>query len=304
MDATSKGPVPAAKWADRIRIFSGSPAQAVEMTPEELAQPLPDPYRVIDLEKTDEESAAIGEIVAAVNDLRRLFCGYGPLAIAEERVHILSEEEFHAKIAPSRFQGKSRFGHVYLWRGWPLSDLMALLAHELMHDVSYLWIDFWAPGAVSADGVRWPPFVERRQGMVLIDPSYGTWLPHFHGLNECVTETSAVLVRKMAAGRTRLLDAAGRERLAKFVTSEPLLAFTDALIAASAGPGGDTVAAWTALFRDNLAGTGEFLRLLDARLPGATEVLRATGARPTELLPAAEKLGLESAATLIRLYCR
>src|SRR3989344_2276800 len=298
--------VPVEKWADRIRIFDGSPAQAVEVGAADLSVRLPDLFQVRDADKTAGAQTAISETVAAINELRRIFGGFGPLKISEVRVHILDEAECQNKISPGRasVQGRSRFGHVYLRRSLPLADFMAVLAHELLHDISYLWLDCWKPGAVSADGIRWPPFVERRQGMLLIDPSYGTWLPHFHGLNEAVTETAAMLVRGLMVDRTCLLDDTGKQRLKTFVSSQPLVALMDCLLATTAGPGGDAIAVWNTLFRDFLTGTDEFLLLLEKRLPGATEILRATGARPEELLPTAEKHGLTDIVPLIRQFCR
>ncbi len=49
--------------------------------------------------------------------------------------------------------------------------------------------------------------------------------------------------------------------------------------------------------------TDEFLKALEAGLPGATEVLRATGQTPRELLVAAEKLGLDKEAEFIKMFC-
>ncbi len=293
---------PVEKWADRVRFITGE--QECDMHRNMLGK-MPEIFRVTDLPKTEEESADIAEVVAALNAMRRSLCGLPPLVIADERVHITAPEEFRAKIAPGgRFQGKSLLGHVYLWRGWPRHEFQALLAHELAHAASYLWIDIRDEIGTTPQGLVLPKVLLRRQGMVLIDPSFNTLLPHFHGLNEGATELFAIAVRQSLAQTSTTLDAAARRSLASFVSSLPLLAFTDSLVQAVAGGEGNTMPTLKTLFLDYFAGTDRFLAALEARLPGATEVLRRTGARPKELLPAAERLGFERTAAVIRLFCR
>ncbi len=305
MEAARKEVGSAVKRVDRIRIISGAPAQCHELTGGDLAMDMPDVYRVHDLVKTDEEKSAIGECVAAINRLRSIFGGFDPITVPEERIHIVSEEEFRTRVAANQplAEAKTRINHVYMARGRPLVEFQATLVHELLHAISYLWLDFHEPDAITDDGIDWPPIIIRRQGMELIDPSYGTWLPHFHGLNEGVTETAAVLARKMMADESRLLGAADRELMRHLESYGPLVPFIDLLIAKAAGSDSDAIAAWSLLFRDYLTGTDAFLQKLEERLPGATNVLRCTGAMPHELLPAAERLGLAEMAQLIRLFC-
>lgn len=302
MDEKTTAVKPVQKWADRIRVLGPALECVQEMTGGTLGK-LPDFFKVSDLPKTAEESAAIDEVVAAMNVFRCSFCGLPPVDFSPDRVHILSQEEFRKKISPERFQGKAWCGHIYLWRGWPLWMLQAILAHELFHAVSYLWFDLTQPGTVTADGLRLPALFMRRAGLVLVDPSYGTLLPHFHGLNEGATETAAIAIRNIIARRTRLLDEAGKRSIIDFVTSPPLVAFTDRLITIAAGPRADVMGTMKELFLDCLNGTDGFLAQLDARLPGATEVLRRTGARPQELLPAAEELGFTDLVEPLRHYC-
>ena len=292
------------KWADRIRLFSTDSPEPQELGPED-AGPLPDAYGVTDLEKTETEVQAINEVVAGLNELRRVLFGDAPLAFSAERVHLVTPEEFQAKIAPSRrFKGKAMYGHVYLWRGWPVADLQALLAHELTHAVSYLWLDVHQEGADAGDGIKWPPITMRRNGLVLIDPSFGTWLPHFHGLNEGVTETTAMMIRRIVAAKSLLLDEGGRKHLSSWTSSPPLVKFMDTLVATAAGPDGDSVATWKLLIRDLLTGTDEFLPLLETKLFGSTHILRCTGATPLELLAAVKKLGFEDTAAFISKFRR
>ncbi|MFA6604087.1 MAG: hypothetical protein WCT10_04630 [Patescibacteria group bacterium] len=295
MENTTSVAAPQDKWADRIRLFSGSPAQAAEWKTEE-AYALPDPLHVRDLPQTEIEIAAIGEVTAVLNDLIKIMCGLGPFIFSADRVHILDAAEFQAKVGRGRFSGRSRLGHVYLERDQSTANFMGLLAHEMFHAVSYLWLDLWEAGAVSADGTKWPRVTIRRSGMTLIDPSYGTWLPHFHGLNEMVTELTAVIVRQLLAPKSFLLDAAGRKQLGSLVCSPPLVAFANRLVGTVAGPGNDHAPAARTLISDCLLGTDVFLGLLEAKLPGATDILRCTGARPDELRTAAERLGFADLA--------
>jgi hypothetical protein len=182
---------------------------------------------VTDLAKTPEESAAIAETVAALNEFRRIICGLPSLAFPAGRVHVLSEQEFRAKVPVPNRPGmycKADNGHVYLLRGLPTPIFMAALAHELFHAVSYLWLDLWDRSATPCDGIKWPSMTIRRYGMILRDPSFDTWLPHFHGLNEMVTELASMTIRQMVASRTTLLDDAGKRVLAGMVFSESILA--------------------------------------------------------------------------------
>jgi len=291
---------PVERWADRIRYMNAAYECLLDADGSILG-PLPDRFQVADLPKTSEETAAIGEAIGALNEFRRILCGLPPVIFPQSRVHILSKEEFRAKIAPVRFQGRAYFGHVYLWRGWPLPVFQALLVHELVHAVSYLWLDLTEAGAV-AGGQKLPPILPRRQGLILIDPSFNTLLPHFHGLNEGATETAAMIIRRLVASRTRLLDDAGKQALSKFVCSPPLVGFTERLVQIAAGAAGETLDPYRKLYIDCFTGTDEFLKMLESRLPGATEVLRATGAQPHELAAAADKLGWAAEAAHIRQY--
>lgn len=292
------------KWVDRIRVIDVDSGGIVDAPVDSLGPP-PDRFSVQDLVKTAEELAAIDEIEAAFNVFLCSFCGLPPVRFDPERIHVLSEAEFKAKVGGAhsgRFQGKSWFGHVYLWRGWPLWMFQAILAHELFHDISYAWFDIRTKPETTVDGLKLPSLLPRRMGMVLIDPSYRTLLPHFHGLNEGTTETAAMAIRQLVSRRSRLLDEAGRQTLMNFTVSPPLAAFTDRLVNTAVGGPDDAFATMKKLFLDCLQGTDNFLAQLEARLPGATERLRRTGARPDELLPAAEELGFADLAEAIRPY--
>jgi hypothetical protein len=299
-DKKTAGMAPAERWVDRVR-YVNETFQCLYDEDGSILGPLPDRFQVVDLPKTTEEKIAIEEAVAALNEFRRILCGLPPVIFPESRVHILTKDEFRSKVAPNRFHGKAHFGHVYLWRGWPMPVFQALLAHEMVHAVSYLWFDISKPGTV-AYGLELPPILQRRQGLILTDPSYHTLLPHFHGLNEGATETAAMIIRSRIASGTRLLDDAGKRVLSKFVASPPLVGFTERLAQIAAGPGGDTLEPYRKLYIDCFTGTDEFLKMLESRLPGATEVLRATGAQPHELAAAADKLGWPAVAAAIRKY--
>lgn len=303
MGDQGKAGKPAEKWADRIRFISGSPETALEADEADIGA-LPDVYRCSDERpKTAEEVAAIADVTVALNDFRRMMCDLAPLAFPPERVHILGHDEFQTKIGHGRFSGKSILGHVYLERGGPTHLLMALLAHEMTHAVSYLWLDVRDKDAVTVDGLRLSRVLMRRTGLALIDPSYGTLLPHFHGLNEGATEMAACIIRRLAAANAVNLNKTGKRSLIGFVSSPPLMAFIERLIAVACGVAGDRVAMSRKLFTDLFAGTDKFLHSLEANLPGAIEVLRATGQTPMELLAAAAKLGFDKEAEFIRTFC-
>lgn len=292
------------KWADRVRLIDSATGQILESSGDVLGPP-PERFLVQDLPKTAEETAAIGEVVDALNEFLSSCCGLPPVRIDPDRIHVLSKEEFQGSVGGAqsgRFQGKSWFGHVYLWRGWPLWIFQAILAHELFHDVSYSWFDIRTKPETTADGLRLPQFLPRRKGLILIDPSYHTLLPHFHGLNEGATETAAIAIRQIIARSSSLLDDDDRESIKSFTISPPLLSFTDQLVMSAVGAGGSIGDTLRRLFRDCLLGTDDFLGQLEAQLPGATEILRRTGARPEELLPAALELGFGAVAKSILPY--
>jgi len=300
METTTNEAKPVERWADRIRLLDANAACQADVSGERIG-PLPEQFRVKDLLKTAEEIAVIGEVTAALNDFRRIVCGLPALTFAPERVHLLAADAFDVNGAPGRFQGKAWLGHVYLGRGWPLWLFQALLAHEMFHAMSYLWVDFCPQGATTDLGLKLPYAVLRRGGMLLIDPSYGTMLPHFHGLNEGVTETAVTVICRMMAAKTKLHSEEDKRKLAGFVNSLPLVSFVDKLVEIVSSPAPDTMDAFRTLLLDNFNGTDEFLKRLEPRLPGATERLRRTGARPEdELIPAAEDLGLADLADDIR----
>jgi hypothetical protein len=299
-DQKTADSAPVERWVDRVRYMNAA-YECLLDTDGSILGPLPDRFRVADLPKTPEETAAIDEAIGALNEFRRILCGLPPVIFPQSRVHILSKEEFRSKISPARFQGKVEFGHVYLWRGWPPPVFLALLTHELVHAVSYLWLDLNEAGTIVG-GQKLPRILQRRQGLILIDPSFNTLLPHFHGLNEGATETAAIIIRHMVASRTKLLDAASQATLSKFICSPPLVHFTERLAMLAAGAASDTIGVYRKLYVDCFTGTDEFLKALEPKLPGATEVLRATGARPDELAVAADKFGWADDAARIRQY--
>jgi len=289
-------------WANRVRMMVGEPEVAHDAG--ELTDSLPDFYRVTDLPKTDFELAAIDEIMETINLFRGAVCGLPAATFSPERVHVITDEEFRKRISPIRFEGKILLGHVYLRRNANQQMFIAILAHELLHALSYLWLDLRDKARINEDGLKLAKLMIRRAGMVLIDPSYHTLLPHFHGLNEFAAEQGAIAVRQIMAKQTDLLDSKGKLELANFITSPPLLTMFDRLVRIAAQPSQDTVAVQQKLFVDLFTGTDEFLAALEVNLPGATEVLRRTGARPFELLNAAKELGLAKEAELIKQFIK
>ncbi len=303
MNTTTGTEGTASKWADRVRLIDPATGEVTEASGDILGPP-PERFCVQDLPKTAEETAAIGEVIDALNSFLGSCCGLPPARIDPESIHILTQEEFRGSVGGAqsgRFQGKAWFGHVYLWRGWPLWMFQAILAHELFHHVSYSWFDIRTGPETTAAGLRLPRFLPRRMGLILIDPDYGTMLPHFHGLNEGATETAAIAIRQIIARDSKLLDDEDRRSLKSFTISPPLLTFTDQVIMSAVGDGG-VVETVRLLFRDCLLGTDDFLGRLEARLPGATNILRRTGARPEELLPSALELGFGAVAKSILPY--
>jgi len=304
MEKTHAAGTPADKWVDRIRLIDVDTGEIHEATGD-LLGPAPERFGVRALFKTPPEQAAIEETVAALNEFLVSFCGREPVTVDPERIHILTREEFCAKVGvarPDTALGKSWFGHVYLWRGWPLWLFQSVLAHELFHNIAYFWVDVRTKPETAADGLRLPIFLQRRMGLVLRDPSFHTLLPHFHGLDEGATEMAAIVIRQIIAKKSRLLDDEGRRSIKAFMFSPPLTAFADRLVTAAVGAGGSIMETLKKIFLDCLNGTDDFLAQLETRLPGATEVLRRTGSRPDELLPAAEELGFSDLDAIIRPY--
>ena len=280
------------KWANEVRVTAATPERETALR-QEYSGPLQEPYGVLDTEKTQMEIDAVGETARAVNDFLQLFCGLPPLGFSPDRVHIIPREQFAAKV--SKFgQGKTMLGHIYLWQGLPVTDLISCLTHEMVHAAAYLSLV-----VREVDGRR--QITCRRMGMLLADPTYGLNLPHFHGLNEAVTETAAVGVRHVLAARLpHLLGPDQQHSLCATVHYECAVTLIDRIVAKLAGNGSETNEIWKTLFLDHIKGTDAFLALLDARLPGATDVLRCTGARPDEVAPALEKLGFPSEAAMTR----
>ncbi len=304
MSKTTANEGAASKWVDRVRLIDPATGEIAEASGDVLGPP-PERFGVQDLAKTPEELAAIEETVAALNEFLRAFCGRPAVTVPPDLIHVLSTEEFRAKVGVARPEsalGKSWYGHIYLWRGWPLWLFQAVLAHELFHNIAYHWLDVRTRPETTRDGIKLPLVLERRMGLILRDPSYGTLLPHFHGLNEGATEMAAIAIRQIIARNSRLLDDEGRRSITAFNISPPLLGFTDQLVTRAAGAEAGIGDVLRRLFRDCLQGTDEFLGQLEKQLPGATEILRRTGARPEELLPAALELGFGQVAKSILPY--
>jgi hypothetical protein len=292
---------PKESCADLIKVFTKRSDEPMVVGREDPIM-LPDLCGVVDLKKTPQEETQISETVEAINVIRQRL-KLEPRLFSLERVHVLSPEEMYSKVVPTRFAGKALYGHVYLLRNESPVDFQAILAHELTHALSFSWLELHHDGAEAWPGERWPPVCSRRTGLALIDPSYGTWLPHFHGLNEGVTESVALMARGILSNRSKVLGEQEKQRIVRWMSSPPLVKFIDELVLLVAGEG-DSVPVWSVLAKDLFAGADEFLKLLEVKLPGATERLRRTGARPPELLAAAVDLGLDGLSVYIAKYCK
>jgi len=267
------------------------------------AGPLPDVYGVTDLPKTEEETAAIAEVVEALNWFRRFVCDLPPVRFAPEMVHVLTPEEYRTKVVPERFQARTWLGHVYLWRGWPPPVFQAILANIMVQASACLRLDLNGPAAAQGEKGRrsWL----RRSGLVTFDPGQKDARPHFHGLSQGAAEYIAMCLRQRLARQSRLLDEAGKKTVAGFMTSPPLAYFTERLIMTASGTSvRGSVGTAAGLFLDYFHGTDVFLGKLEGRLPGATEILRHGGATPVELSSTADKLGFGDTAAFIRQFCR
>jgi hypothetical protein len=286
------------KWVDEVIVKAAAPGRE-RVLRDICSGPAPDPYKVVDLAKTPEESRAIGEVVAAANALRTKTCGLPVLAFSPARVHVLRREEFRGKVS-MRADGKTMMGHIYLWRGLPRHIFYACLAHEMIHAFSFLRLTVKDPLVVPPGSEPDAPVSFSRYGMLCSDPVHGLRLPHFHGLNEAATEACAIGVRAYAADRSAVLDGAEKEALARVVFYEEVFTLVEHIVRRAAGRAGDPMAFWRLLMRDHLTGTDTFLAAVEPSFPGTTEVLRGTGSGPEEVAVAADRLGLTDLASTIR----
>jgi hypothetical protein len=284
-------------WANRVRVFSAQPERLLRES--DWRKPLPNVYGLEGRMKSRFEITALQATLLGVNQFRRATCFLPDEAFSLKRLHILSEQECASSIGGPTIGGKCVLGHVFVRDNFDPEIFIAILCHELLHALSYYWIDIRPKSIVTADGLKIPFFLQRRHGMLLIDPSFGTMLPHFHGLNEYATEHAAIVVRNVIARKTQLLDEGQKKILRSFVSSPPLLQFFSDLITMAVPNEKQQAAFHCVLYADYFQGTDNFLQMLEKDIPGVTEVLRRTGAKPAELFKAAEELGMTKTAEFI-----
>jgi len=275
------------RWFDRLEIRVRDEAFA-ERIGKQLAEGPPDAFGVTDLPKNGLE---LKLIALAADAVAAVLADYGAAPsrppLSPDRVHILSAEEFAARIGP-RTGGKTQYGHAYLRRNDDWIKFLRILTHELTHRSAFLSI-------VVTEG----PADEPGEDCALILPT-GVGLGRaglppkrelsFDGLDEAVTEILAREARKRLARTIAGMNAAQRDDLAENIFYPGPIMVTAKLIEAVAGGTQDFRGIRTMLVQDYVSGEARFLDRLAEQDEAAYQAVRTMGPTHADAIQAARRL--------------
>lgn len=275
------------KWNVDLRFDTNDPASAEEVREQFAAHPFNEVFGVEDLAPTELESRVMGDVAAATQDVLAAY-GMPPMDIPEERVHIITEEEFAEKVQGGEVRGKMSYGHIYVLRTDDRMRFVHDITHETAHATSYYQLA--VRHRKSEEGKAVSRIGLRRGGLHVVK-RMGEDNISFFGIDEAATELFARRIRERFLERSGDLDATERESLLSATVYLPQVRVLDACLDLAAEHYGSRAAAERALFRDYLEGTYDFLRTLERKQKGIVRVLFNMGTEPEDAIAAARALG-------------
>lgn len=273
-------------WCDRV-VFVGVPTHQETAIHETLAGPLPEIFRVCDLQKTKEELQLIEEMNYALNRVLADF-GRSPQYIDPSRVHILTKEEFKTKVEGGDTAGKTQFGHVYLIRK-RFVDLAGDLAHELVHAAGFFCVQ--ATGTKTSNNKTSICFRKRRDGLVFLQ-NVKPEILRFNSVNEAATEQLAHAVRMRFASVTNMLAKNEKRYLRKSLVYRACIRFLRCAISEISRKTEHSEQTLRRMaYNDYLRGSCDFFRLVSREDKQLLRALFELQAETKDVRRAAAKLG-------------
>ncbi len=275
-----------AAWRDGLIIIDGSRVRP-EGSEKELRRLDLLPELEKELTKTPEELRGIAASVEALNAVRDGL-GFDAVKIDLGHIHVADECEFMRRWGVVR-RAFTQFGHVFVQRRFLFLHFLQDLTHELVHLSTFrAVID---PALPKDAAVR-----IQRSGLSVLRRRSGVPENLFTGLNEGVTESIAIEVRRRVAAEPGLLKSGHGEILVNDWSYRAQVRLLNELVGMT---GASPEAARRRLLTDYFGQTGCFLRALARRDRGLVGMLtKADG--PADALAIAEHLGLADAAASIR----
>lgn len=272
------------KWFDRCVVETYATALPINWVTD-LKRGGISPRDDLDIKKTEFERQAIRAAVQALNvvlvDLK-----FSPVVVSEQRFYFL-DADVYQKLWPDNTCGTFSAGYVYIKRNPNPVILVATLAHELAHLVSYsvariehtaedicLLINFYRVGFDF-----WPPKKNN--------------LSYFSGFNEAITEMFALEISRVLVKNTILLNKSQGAVLTDDIFAyHSLVELVEKLISLVGDDSSDEWNLRRELFQNLITGQYTFLKKLEKRKRGAVKICRLMGITPNEALRSRKELHL------------
>lgn len=241
--------------------------------------------RLPELRKTGTEMQIISVCTRVTNERLRAL-GLSPARYPHERIHVLDPDVVHG-LDPA-LNGFVWNGHIHVVRRAEneLSSFAHTLTHEIAHCISY--------SRATAHISRRPPGRNPEVEYGLIRTGLQTWSHgmRFAGLNEACTEMFARGLRGRILKSPHYQAHWNLEGFQRSFSYYAHVRLGNKLMFFLEENGRDP----KSLFRDYLTGSFDFVRTVNALIPGAGSILSAMGKKPNDAIVATRALGFTALA--------
>lgn len=269
---------------------------------------------VVELEKTALEKRLIKETLEAINKQLLSEVGVKNMNIPEERIHIVSPEEYKRRfqLEYPDFAGIFSTGHVYIQRTGDTLDFINRLTHEMIHAASFESLKIRQIPVDKEQSKLAKIFNKTR--VINYSDRMGFHFTHVHpkdkkmtsgfvGLNEAFTEWLAHNIRMqlVKSGQLKdiITDKEGEILESRFTYGWQIMVLIKVLaFAKEPNAKGGQLPIWEAV-GNYFQGDYSFLQRLEKKKKGATKTLFNMGITHEDAEKAAKELGFEDIAKLI-----
>ncbi len=251
-----------------------------------------------ELKRNEFEKKSIVEVKLALNRaLRKL--GLDDVDIPEENIHIYEETDFEKLNPGGNSGGFYTSRHIYMPRTNDKINILRVLSHEMVHLAAF-----------SIRGIKTKlvedeieiEMLESKSGLrfsSLIGKGEERRVSHlFMGMNEAVTERTAMIVRRNVAFKELGLSRDDAERILGTIDYAGHVALLNILIM-KFNPA-STEKATKQIIANAIKGDYSFFKDLESKVKGATKILAEMGTTVEDAAVAADKFGFKDVANNIR----